>query len=494
MTTDDPLQSIRFIGRRARDWRHERNWTGQEAAARLGAKLGRLVEWAELRAYEEAATLPTSDTARSLAGVYGRQLAQLVLVSSSSTSIRREPWPPRSASPDELETVRGVLERRGHDPELAERFFELGASAGAAKTWLMKFSPGDAFGWLAVRFGPTEAEQWAQAEYSVEDALQLKELGLNPRDTAPALNRQLVDQGAESAVVLLWSQLALGESVAVRWMDSGWDLLSAIPWTLAAFDPSTASEWSAEGFDPMTARSLRTQMKAPTAGRWLRSEIEREEWGSWAARSFDPEEAAHWNAHQFDAPDAAGWRSLEFEPAVAAAFVRAEVAPSSAAGWRVEDVGPEEVRSWIDADLDASHVRRWRGITSDPIEVSVFEAAGLSPRTVREWLDYGIDGSDIVSWRNGGFTPEEAAEWSGTSPARALRLARRGVSPALDRLRRDAGSQRLAEARVRLRERVPPAPGPAQITHTSVSHAGPSVAVCSACGRPIGANGRCGCS
>lgn len=493
----DPLESIRYIGQRARAWRHEFNWTGQEAAARLSDRLGRLVVWTELLSYEEGAALPDTATAACLASVYAKQLPQLILPTTPSTPVRQPPWPSRTPSHDDLEAVRGHLRTRGHDPAFAERFFELGVSAGGARSWLSKFDPPAVFEWLAVRFGPTEAEQWASAGHTVEQALQLKEIGLNPRDVLPSSHSRFAERGVANEVTLVWTHLELDEATATTWLDAGWDLLRSLPWVLVDLDCAAATEWSAEGFDSMTARALALELPADEAGRWRRSTIDASAWSSWRDLEFDPATAEGWAAAGFDAPSAMEWSDLAFEPDDAAAFVAVGVSPASATRWRDAGVGSGDVRVWIDGGLDVERVTRWQDVTLDPVEVATYESANLAPRAVKEWLAAGIAGLDIESWRDGGFSPEEASVWVGTSPARAQRLTRRGVSAEADRARRSAGSQRLSEARTLLARKLG-ARSARRETAASTRSPRPAqglfVPGCPACGRPIGVNGRCGCS
>lgn len=493
----DPLEAIRYMGHRVRAWRHERNWTGQEAAARLSDRLGRVVAWTELLSYEEGAALPDTATAGCLASVYAKQLPQLILPTSPSTPVRQPPWPSRTPSHDDLDAVRNHLRTRGHDPAFAERFFELGVSAGGARSWLTKFDPPAAFEWLAVRFGVTEAEQWASAGHTVEQALQLKEIGLKPGDASPSSHGRLAERGVAIEVILVWTHLELDEATAMTWLDAGWDLLRSLPWVLVDVDCAVATEWSAEGFDPTSAKRLALELPADEAGRWRRSTIDTPAWSSWRNLAFDPTTAEAWAAAGFDAPNALEWSALAFEPGEAATFVAVGVLPASATRWRDAGVGSGDVRAWIEAGLDVERVDRWRDVSLDPMEVAAYESANLTPRTVKEWLAAGIAGLQIESWRTGGFSPKEAAVWLGTSPARALRLTRRGVSAEADRARRSAGNQRLAEARLLLAGKLGTRSGRRESSDSTRSPRpaqGSFVPGCPACGRPIGVNGRCGCS
>ena len=498
--SNDPLEPARYIGRRTRAWRHERNWTGQEAAGRLGKRLGRPVDWPELRALEEGAVLPDMATARCLTAMYGRELAQLILPwasSTPSTHFRQAPWPPRNPSSDDLKAVRRLLQQQGHDPSLAERFFELGASAGGARRWLLKFNPTAAFEWLAVRFGQSEAEKWSSAGCSVEQALQLKEIGLRPGDVMPSSHCYLAERGVANEVVLLWRHLEVEEQTATAWLDAGWDLLCALPWVLAGADSAAAKDWFAEGFDALSARALWSEMQANEAGRWRRAGVDASAWRSWRDYEFDPDEAALWSLAGLDTQSATEWRGAGFGSVDAAAFVAAKVPPGSAREWRDAGMRAENVRAWIKAGLDVDTVSRWREVTVDPMEVVAFERANLTPRTVKEWHAAGAAGGDIDSWRAGGFSPSDAARWAGTTPARALRLTRRGTSADTELARRAAGKRRLDEARSALAG----TPRPAAVhtdsppsTRSPCLDSGNLVPVCPACGRPISENGRCDCS
>ena len=106
-----------------------------------------------------------------------------------------------------------------------------------------------------------EARQWASAGHSVEEALQLKEIGLQPRDVMPSSHCRLADRGVANEFALLWTHLELEERTATVWLDEGWDLLCALTWVLAGVDGAAAKDWLAEGLDALSAKSLSSEMR-----------------------------------------------------------------------------------------------------------------------------------------------------------------------------------------------------------------------------------------
>lgn len=525
--TGDDLGSIRYIGQRLRGWRHDRNWSGQDVAARLAARLGRSVEWPELRDYEEANALPDSRTANELATVYGRSLAELLTLSGRASAVPLEPWPPTVPSANDLEAVKQLLTDRGHDPRHAARLFGLGLSRGSAGAWMRKFEPEEAFGWIARRFGPSEAIRWADRGYTVEDAVRLKSLGMSP-ENLPKPVETSTDGALAIEVRVARDQLGLGGESIAAWTACDWDLLASIPWQLTGFEPAPARSWQQLGFDALGARALVDHFTPEEAQEWSATAIGSSEWAGWSAVGFKPPEAApfaaagydaaesaqwrdaglaaadakRWTTAGFDALTSVAWREIGFEVDDASGYRAADLDAQGAAGWRSVGVAPADVRQWLDLDLEPSDARRWSAVSSNPSVMATLTRAGLTPSRSAQYLEVGIKDQDIERWHVAGFTPRQAGPWAGTSPERARRLMDKGISPDFDLSRRLASAQRVAAARDALAG--PQAPRLASsakeqptmtVGSASTGFVRPASAPgCAACGRPIGVNGRCGCS
>lgn len=526
--TGDALEPIRYIGQRLRSWRHERNWSGQEAADRLAARLGRAVEWPELRRYEEATALPDERTASHLAAAYGRRLSDLLTLSKRASAVVLDPWPPTVPSKADLEAVEQLLRNRSHDPRHAARLFELGLSKGSAGAWLRRFSPEDAFGWIAVRFGPSEAARWADRGYTVEDAINLKSLGLSP-DELPTSRSGSTGSAVATEVVVVRDQLGLvGDDSTGAWTSQGWDLLTSIPWHLAGFDPASANSWDELGFDPLEARDLMDRYSPEQAKRWRETPIEPPVWDEWRAAGFGPpdaalfatagfdaiesarwrdadfaaSEAARWAATAFGTIESTAWREAGFDPDEASGYRTASLDASGASAWRSVGVGPADVHKWRDLDLQPADVQRWSEVSDNPSVIAAVASTGLTPERAAQYLDVGIGSQDIECWHDAGFAPEQASPWAGTSPERARRLLAKGISPEFDRSRRAVGAQRVAAARAALSEQQTSRTAladrrrpstPAVPASTGFDH-GTFNPGCASCGQPVGVNGRCGCS
>lgn len=500
--TRDELEPIRYIGQRLRSWRHERNWSGQEAADHLGARLGRAVEWPELRRYEEAKVLPDARTASHLAAVYGRRLADLLTLSKSAAAVALEPWPPTVPSNNDLEAVEQLLANRGHDPRHAARMFELGLSKGSAGAWLRKFSPEEAFGWIAVRFGPSEAARWADRGYTVEDAINLKSLGVAP-EALPTTGQGSTGGAVAIEVVVARDQLGLaGDDSTGAWMTQGWDLLTSIPWHLAGFDPASAKSWDALGFDPLWAKDLTTRFSPEEAGRWRDTPLDPLAWDEWRDAGFEASDAERWATAGFDALESSEWREAGFDVDEASGYRTAGLDASSASAWRSVGVAPADVRRWLDLDLHPSDVRRWSEVSGNPVVIAAVASTGLTPERAAQYVDVGVSSQDIERWHDAGFAPEQAHPWAGTSPERARRLLAKGVSPEFDQSRRAVGAQRVTAARAALAgqqtSRTAPVEQHRPITPVGATSSGGDHGTfnpgCASCGRPVGVNGRCGCS
>lgn len=498
--TADELEPTRYIGQRLRSWRHERNWSGQEAASHLGTRLDRQVEWPELRRYEEGAVLPDTPTATHLAAVYGRQLANLLTLKPTPATVASAPWPPQTPSAEDLAAVRQLLERRGHDPRHSERLFQLGLSRGSAEKWLRNFSPEDAFGWIAVRFGPIEAVKWASRGHTVGEAIRLKSLGLTPERILATGDHSLSGFGAPIEVIVARDQLGVDRNDSTRvWAEHGWDLLASISWELSGFDPSSARPWNDQGFDPLWAKALKASFSPAEAGLWRDTTVGAPAWEGWRAHGFQPSDAEGFAEAGIDFVEAVEWRDLGFGPAEAVAFRSEELGARAADHWRSIGVAAGDVRLWIDLDLAPSDLRVWRAVSPDPTVITILVKSGLSPKRARRWLAAGVDPRAIEDWEAADFAPDEASEWAGTSPERARRLLARGISPEFDRTRRAAGAARVVAARAALAERRDLMARGRRPAVTSSQPSQPNLGtfharLCSACDRPVSVNGRCGCS
>jgi hypothetical protein len=523
----DALEPVRYIGERLRSWRHERDWSGPEAAVELAARLGRAVEWPELRSYEESAVLPNTPTASHLAAVYGRRLADLLTLGRPVPTSAVEPWPPTIPSTADLEAAERLLADRNHDPRHAARLFELGLSKGSIAAWLRKFGPEDAFDWIAVRFGPREARQWADRGYSAQEAVDLKALGFRPDSSPPPAAGRTTGNPTPIEVTTLLNALHLSGDEISPWIDAGWDLLESVPWQLLEFDACLAQSWRDAGFDAQLAAELKTSLSPSEATDWRATMLAPESWGSWrAARftasdaiefvtaGFDVDEARAWRdagfgpsearvlTHVgFDPGESSRWRDAGFEIAEASDYRRLGLDTDAALPWRAAGVRSSDVQQWLDLGLRPADAQQWRDVTTDPAEIAAAAAAGLSPEQVAQYAEVGVRGKDVEHWHRAGFDPAAAGPWAGTSPERAHRLISRGITAEFDRSRRAVGAQRVAAARDSLAERRKGSQGTATTgtagAATSLTPDRDSVPFslgCRACGKPIGPTGRCGCS
>ena len=495
----DELEPTRYVGRRLRSWRHERNWSGREAASHLVSSLHRPVEWTELLRYEEGSVLPDTPTATQLAAIYGRNLADLLTLNPPAAPVVTVPWPPQTPSSEDLAAVRALLESRGLDPLYAERFFQLGLSKASTGVWLRAFSPEDAFGWIAVRFGPNEAAKWADHGHTVDEAIRLKSLGLAPGLLSVSGDQRLSELGVAVEVIVARGQLGVDGDKPESWVERGWDLLASISWLLAGFDPSSARTWDEQGFDPLWAKALAASFGPVEAGRWRNTAVDTSAWEEWRALGFQPSEAEVFAEADFAVTEAAEWRDTGFSQNEAVAYRGVGLdAPVVAGRWRAIGVSARDVHLWLDLDLEPSVLERWRTLSADPTVIANLVKSGLSPGRARPWLAAGVDPRSIEQWEAAGFAPEGAREWAGTSPDRARRLLASGISPDFDRSRRASGAARVAAARAALAERRGPAPRDQRSAGIDSQRPkrdlGTFTPGCGACGRPVSVNGRCGCS
>lgn len=392
-----------------------------------------------------------------------------------------------------------LLERRGHDPSYAERFFQLGLSKKAAAKWIQKFSPEDAFGWIAVRFGLIEATKWDELGYTVGEATRLKPLKLSPEQISAIRTHPLAKFDVDIEVIVARGELGLdGDETAVVWAEHGWDLLASIPWSLTGFDSSSARSWEEQGFDPLWAKRLAPSFGPAEAGRWSATSVDAAAWEEWRTAGFCPSEADGFAGAGFNINEAIEWRDDQFSLEQAADYRGAGLDVVAADHWRAAGVSSGDIGTWLDLDLKPTDLERWRSLSEDPAAIKALSKSGLSPEGARAWLDVGVASQAITRWETVGLAPDEAKVWAYTSPARAIRLIAKGISPEVDRARRAAGAERVALARTALAERRDPVPRKQGRRDNDVTRpqvvAGIATSHCFACNLAVGVNGRCGCS
>lgn len=490
-----PVDATLYLGQRLRMWRHERDWSGQEVALALGERRGRDAEWAELQEYEVGAAFPDARTASHLAALFERPFGDLIIPTPPSGGFEASPWPPRVPTANDLEAVRGVLHERGFDPRLAERFFELGLSKASTSRWLRTFDPAAAFEWISRRFGPKEAERWAAEDHDVRTALTFKAFGLEPGQPMDPGDKVLLDLGVAPEVIITVRQLGLNrENRAREWLSDGWDLLAAVPWLLVGFDRATAYSWQDHGFNVFDALSLSATFSAEEAATWRATSIQLSAWERWHARGYAPDHADRWSSAAFDSDSAEPWRVQHFDPSDASAFRALGLDHQSAAQWRDSGLFAAQVGGWLERGLLVGDRRAWRALSADPEEVAAFKLAGLSPEVVDRWVAAGFDPSTIERWQSFNFSFDEASRWRGTSPERAHRLVLRGITPEADRQRRATGAHNLATAAEASQPARSQPTDRSRLTNAPTASRGRFLSGCPACGRPISANGTCGCS
>ena len=331
--TDDVLETTRYLGKRLRSWRGERNWSGQDASERLGARLDRAVEWPELRLYETGAALPDTPAASHLAAMYDRMVGELVLPVRPVGPTASVPLPPRTPRPDDLAPLRRHLAENHRDPQHAERFFELGLSAASVREWARALEPKIAFEWITVRFGAQEALRWIAAGHDVSDAVRLKALGLWPGYEDEPETKALLEVGVAREVLMARSQLGLSDRRATQeWFRQGWDLLAAIPWQVAGFDSGEAHLWHDHGFDPLLAKSTSVAFDPGEAAAWRWTGMDSSIWDEWRRSGFEPLDAASWSAAGLDTLIAVSWRTAGFGPQDAVVYRAVDLEPATAKG------------------------------------------------------------------------------------------------------------------------------------------------------------------
>lgn len=489
---------VEYIGQRLRQYRREKDWSGQEVARRLEASIGGSYDWPFIRDLEDGIATPTTEVAVALARAFDRTPFALLLPGGAQQTRPTSQWPSRRPSADDLHSVRQSLSKHGHSIHHAEQFFRMGASAGAARAWLSSFEPDEAFAWLRCRFSPSEAGQWKLAGIGVDDAVRLSALGLRAGDAVPPEVRVLGDQGVRFEAAMVWHHVGHDLGTAMAWLQAGWDLLAAIPWVSSGIDPANARAWFEGGFTVPTAIELTSTLSAEDAGRWGATNLDMGDWLRWQATGAGPAGSEQWAVRGFDPEDAAAWIEKGFDASEAETYRRAGCQSRDAASWKGEGIDAQTAALWLSEGLGIAQFKSWRSITANPTQVRRLIDSGVSVADAAAWSVGDVALDDVASWRDAGFSQEAAGAWAPASPARARRLLRRGVTPQTEAGRRDAGAARLEAARIAMRSIAYPSaihagrPAPDATSHGV--DGSPSIPTCSACEQPIRPNDRCGCS